>query len=615
MVDQIAAGRPDAVSGALLRAAERNHRAVLLRAALDEARANGETAAGPLLGVDEAWDVLTAAEQADSDQVAFVIERPQVGAWAAYVLRRLRLGFPADAPLWADVGYLHAIAAAAAVRAGIHARLAVPAWLGHVPLPTLGCARGPYRDVWEPVVVGTENGAFWVAAPRWRAGPTTGRKAPPNDSGGATWRSTSWLRLGPPTDRLLIDLDDSSPHRMLAGVRARPAPTPRRTLGRWESLLDEAWELLRATDPAQASALAAATMTIVPLPGEGQFRSFSASSGDAFGAVVVSEPDDAEALAATLVHEFHHAQLGVLMHLADLVDADADSLDDQVFYAPWRDDPRPLVSLAQGTFAFYGVAGFWRRRAHQETGVQAARAYFEFALCRRRVHSALRRLRADGRIASFGARFFDGVAATVAGWLHEPVPHDLEKLAVAAARDHHDRWRIHHLLPPGELVAELADAWRAGVPAPLRPYAASRGTWYAPQATTPDPTARDLDGLAAATRIWLTDRERLRSLAARKPPGVPGAAAADLALLAGWRGQAHAAYLAELAHRRPRAGAWTGLARVLGSVRGDEDAAAGAQALRERPEVVAAVARVIATDGAPAPPPVALAAWIGRQLS
>jgi len=614
VIDQIAAGRPDEVSGALLQVAERNHRAVLLRAVLDEARAAGPAAAGPLVSLDEAWNVLTAAERADSDQVAFLLGRPQIGAWAAHTLRRLRLDLSHDVPLWVDLGYLHAIAAVAAVRTGISATLAVPAWFGHITLPTLGCARGPYRDVWETAVVEATKGAFRVT-PLGRAEPMAPLASWREGRGRASWQPAAWLRVGPPRSRLTIELDDASPHRMLAGARARPTPIQPPTRRRWEVLLDDAWAMLRAIDSVQAGALGMATMTIVPLPRTEPARFFSASSGDAFGAAVMCEPDDAETLAAALVHEFHHAQLGVLMHLADVVDPDADGLNDEVFYAPWRDDPRPLVSLAQGIFAFFGVAGFWRLRVRQVTGAHAARAYFEFALWRRRVHGALSSLRADSRLAPFGARFFDGVAATVAGWLHEPVPPALQELAAAAALDHHGRWRIHHLPPPADLVAELAGAWAAGVPAPPGQVTAKPGRWHAPWIPTPDPTARDLDGLAVATRIWLTDRERLRSLASERPAPLPGVGAADLALLAGWQAQARAGYLAELALPCPRAGAWTGLARVLGSAHGDADAAAATRALRERPEVVTAVARVLATGGAPHPPPVPLAAWIGRRLA
>jgi len=222
--------------------------------------------------VDEAWDVLVAAQQADPTQVAFVLGRPQVGAWAARVLRRLHLATHDDVPLWVDVGQLHTFAAAAAVRAGLQARISVPAWRGQVILPTLGCARGPYGDTWEPAVVETDRGALRVSTARWWTGrPAAGTRLTTATAGtgpsGAAWRDTPWLRVGPQADRLAVEVDDTSPYRMLSGVtspaRSRPA-----TLRTWECLLEEAWELLLATIPGFAQALAMATTTLVPLPAE-----------------------------------------------------------------------------------------------------------------------------------------------------------------------------------------------------------------------------------------------------------------------------------------------------------------------------------------------------------
>jgi HEXXH motif-containing protein len=641
-VDQLAAGRPDeAALGALL-AAERSHRAVLLRAVLDAARAAGPAAIGPLAGVDEAWDLLAAAERAEPDQVLALVGRPQVGAWAAHALRRLRpaatgdaapaAGGPAagldDSPLWAHVGQLHTLAAAAAVRAGLRTRIDVPSWFGQVVLPTLGTARGPYWDVWEPATVAVDGGTFWVGTARWRAGPTAHTDEPAGALGGAVWRGRPLLRLGPEGEQLTVDVDDSSFYRLGRGL-ARPTRTRPATLRRWEVLLDEAWSVLRATDPVLAAALALATTSIVPLPAEGGARVFSASSGDALGAVALSEPGAALDLAAALVHEFGHAQLGVLLHLADVVSTEPPGTEpaavpaggaepgpalEATLYAPWRDDPRPLPGFAQGTFAFFGVAGFWRARTRMAAGQPAATAYFELALWRGRVRAALRRLRDDPRLTPFGARLFDGVAATVAGWAREPVPPDLEALARTASADHLGRWRAHHVVPPAELVEALASAWRAGSTLP----AAERGWWHQPDQVSVDAAARDLDAVAAATRIWLTDRDRLRAEATaadRAGAGVgggtdvPGAAPADLALVAGRRDLARTGYLAELTAGAGRPGAWTGLGRLLAA----DGEAAAARALLVRPEVVRAVAVALRAGGDTAHP-VTLAAWIGGQL-
>jgi len=606
-VERIATGHADHATGTALLAAERSHRAVLLRTVLDLARAAGTRATGPLEGVDTAWDLLVDAQRVDSWQTDAVLSRPETGSWAAHLLRRLRSSGPDDPerwtePLWVDVGYLHAIAVAAAARAGVEARLSVPARRGAVTVPSVGWARGLFSDVWEPVVVDTIENAVRVRANGWLVGP--GYTSPlARGAMDATWQSSISIHVGPDTARLAVDLDHTSPYRMLVGT-TMPDQLSDGAVPRWKRLLHDAWSILRETDAQQADALALATSTIVPLPSTESPGVLSASTGDAFGKVLLSEPGDAEQLAASLVHEFHHAQLGVLMHLTDVVTPDA-THEQNLFYSPWRDDPRPLRGFMQGTFAFFGVAGFWLRRLRMaQTEGSVTTASFEFSLWRRRVHSALHRLCPRPELTAVGARFFECVTTTLDTWMSEPVPPDIEDLARLAITDHHGRWRIHHLVPPRTAVSDLAEAWCQQAALPPLDQAAARAS------VVTDPAARHLDAMAFASRQWLACRGALDG--AIRPPSarVSGAQEGDLLLVAGRHDDALAAYLGEFTTGSVRAGAWTGLGRALAAA-GD---AAAARALLTRPELVRAVAEAVTTTGGERPAPVDLAAWIGLGL-
>ena len=60
-------------------------------------------------------------------------------------------------------------------------------------------------------------------------------------------------------------------------------------------------------------------------------------------------------LASVLVHECQHAKLNAVLDLIPL------SRPDQArYYAPWREDPRPLGGLLHGAYAYLGVSDFWR---------------------------------------------------------------------------------------------------------------------------------------------------------------------------------------------------------------------------------------------------------------
>ncbi|ONH35515.1 MULTISPECIES: HEXXH motif domain-containing protein [Protofrankia] len=97
--------------------AEISYRRIAFRALLDFLR-DQPAQSGPLTSAEVAWDLLVEVERRDPAAVRTVLDRPFAGAWAARLLRRLRARPHDDVPLWVDVGYLHAMAAAAAVRAG-----------------------------------------------------------------------------------------------------------------------------------------------------------------------------------------------------------------------------------------------------------------------------------------------------------------------------------------------------------------------------------------------------------------------------------------------------------------------------------------------------------------
>lgn len=72
-------------------------------------------------------------------------------------------------------------------------------------------------------------------------------------------------------------------------------------------------------------------------------------------------------LALLLIQEFQHVKLGAVLDLYDLFDP----ADDRLLHAPWRDDPRPLEGLLQGTYAHLAVTDFWHARHEVVAGAEA----------------------------------------------------------------------------------------------------------------------------------------------------------------------------------------------------------------------------------------------------
>ena len=112
--------------------------------------------------------------------------------------------------------------------------------------------------------------------------------------------------------------------------------------------------------------------------------------------------------------------------------------DGRRFYAPWREDPRPVSGLLQGAYAFLGVAGFWRRQSDLDDR-EAALA--EFARWRDAVRLVVNTLVMSGQLSHSGELFAAGMDRTLRRWEAEPVPAGALARARQAATEHRERWR------------------------------------------------------------------------------------------------------------------------------------------------------------------------------
>ncbi|MGC4897451.1 HEXXH motif domain-containing protein [Micromonospora sp. DT31] len=584
-VNALCSGGGDTNTIAQLLAVERSWRLLQLRALLDLAGPDHDT--GPLPSVQAAWDLLTEAERHDPATIDDLLLHPQAGVWAGYTLRRLRGAAHSAAPLWVDLGYLHSLAAAAALRAGIDFRMTVPVRDGHAVLPTLGAVPVPGASRWDSTEVRGSAGRGVVSTP---AGAVP--------VGGDGWEAMPTVRVEAGGHTLAVRLDCLDPYRNLR------APTPPRALdeaklGLWRSLLAQAWRLLVETNPALASPMTRGLFSVVPQPPAERFRTMSASAGDAFGSMIMSEPRDATELAVTLVHEFQHIKLGALLHLAPLHTGEPA----RRLYAPWRDDPRPLGGLLQGVYAFAGITEFWRTARHRALDDAAALAHFEFARWRQQVCTVLDLMGRLPQLTEVGRRLVAGLTATANRWQADHVPDQPLAAAHDTVADHRARWRLHHLRPAAEVVAACADSWMAGAERPDLPAGAPT--------VEAEPNARGLDARAVLELWRLTDAAgfaRLQAEPAEIGTRVTGARPADLALVAGDRDTAWRGYLHELSADSDRPGAWAGLGLLLTRTRPGP----AADALRDRPELVRALHRAVRDRGGEADP-VELAGWIGPR--
>ncbi|MFD8453390.1 MULTISPECIES: aKG-HExxH-type peptide beta-hydroxylase [Streptomyces] len=523
---ELAAGGGSAEAVAFLERGERARRLLLLRTLLDRL-AEPPT---PLTPVAEAWDTFKAAAERAPEAVDRLLLAPTTGGWIAHMLRRVH-GTATGPPLWAEAGRLNVLALTAALRAGMETSLTVPLTDGALHLPVLGLLRLPAAPPGPTVARATAKaGELTLSGPpapdgcrtsvtcRPATSPADGgdpdgpRPSGPAPSGAgpsgpcpagvppaprpaetprapavgsapgtgsvpaAAWLPLRTLTHTTPTGPVAIPLDDLDPYRDLDDP-VPPARLDAEEAAEWQRVFDGAVAALAATgteqgpgrlDPALIRAVVPYGRTAATPPAPPTVA-VSASSGDSFGAMVVSRPGSALALAETLVHEFQHSKLAALLHLFPLLDDDRE----ERYYAPWRADPRHLTGLLHGAYAFTGVAGFWHDRLTDPAHAEAAA--YHFALRRVQCRLVVRTLLTSARLTAPGRRLVEGLARTLDGWLRVPVDRAALRRARTAAVLHRTQWRLRNVAAP---AAPDDDSAPAGPPddGALR-FRPDRGFW------------------------------------------------------------------------------------------------------------------------------------------
>lgn len=417
LFDALATGGGGTEAIGVLAAAERSKHATLLRGVLAAAeRAEADQARCARLG----WEVLDEIDRLDQDAAARVMTYPAVGAWAIRTLSALDADGRAPEP---GSARLAEVAAAAAMRSGLDIEVLVLPVDGVVSLPSIGAAR---VDA-DSAVVSSRDGH---AELRWAGGRVEIPSDTHRDAPG--WLGIRCVQAG----GLATVIEDLHPFRMPAVTGLAPRLSAQEARD-WQRALQEGWRVLAAGHPHIAAEVAAAISVIVPLS-RSPHGQVSSSSPEAFGAVAMSEPPDADTCASTLTHEVQHLKLCGVLDIVRLTYPD----DGSRHYAPWRTDPRPIAGLLQGAYAYLGVTEFWRRQRQLATGAAQLRADGEFARWRAGTARVIDTLLSSDRLTSAGTGFVLGMLDTASTWAAESVSAQARAFARRASRSHLARWEL-----------------------------------------------------------------------------------------------------------------------------------------------------------------------------
>jgi uncharacterized protein len=386
----------------------------LLRAMLGSVYQAASTgaAAADMPDLNAAWSLLTTLDRAQPKALGAVLRHPYVRVWAIRCLEQLRTAAarpPAEHPagLVPDLGYLGAIAAAAAVRARVQATVTVPVVDAAVHLPTLGrltlaepdggrCAEAATVTVTgDAVIIQSRYGSRALEIRdllTYEPGTATDDGAP------GEWQPVRLLRA----PGLCVTLEDTDPYRDRHQWPAAPRLADSE-FARWQGLFGEAWQQIDRNHGSFAGALAAGLTTLTPLAGVPGDRDTGTVIRHAPGAVALALPDDPVPLALLLICAFQRVKLNAVLDLYDLYDP----ADDRLFPAPWGEGKQHLEGLFQDAYAHLAGTDFWRVRQQLANGRSAEVAGQRFAQWRAESLEAISRLTGSGSLTPLGMKFVE----------------------------------------------------------------------------------------------------------------------------------------------------------------------------------------------------------------
>lgn len=420
----LARGHGGARAGRWLAGAEQSKHMLLIRGVLYAAAAvNHEQAAEARSG----YHNLSAIQQRVPDVVERVIRQPAVGAWAVETIQRIHRNENARA----FPQHINSLVAATAIRGNVPYTGTLPVVDRALVIPSVGRALFPERCTDKSATVRvTATGAEIITS-------TASVHIPLNPSDDADgWQGMRVLDVHSNGLRLRVTIDDIDPYRFpsSAGLSARLNPLEAQ---RWATILEDAWTLLVRHHQRVAAEIMTIATTFTPLRRDALHMS-NATSRATFGCVALSRPRDGLALALALAHEVQHAKLAALSDLKALVRPNSQ----QLYYAPWRDDPRPAEPLLHGTYAHLGVAEFWRKQRHVDPGMQDnLLAHAEYVRWRDATAEAANTLSQCPDLTALGHDFVDGIHKTLRFWRRDHIPRAAAELARTAAESHRSHWR------------------------------------------------------------------------------------------------------------------------------------------------------------------------------
>ncbi|MCC3436629.1 MAG: hypothetical protein EAZ39_27435 [Oscillatoriales cyanobacterium] len=216
--------------------------------------------------------------------------------------------------------------------------------------------------------------------------------------------------------------------------------TPNTTI-KWLSSLEEAWFWIDSCSSLLASEILMGVQSLVPVHSHAIDVHISQTFREIPGLLILSWMSDTSVIVEALVHEYHHHKLHALLNLDPIL---VEGSPEEIYYSPWRDDPRPLGGILQGTYVFQAVLEFGNKLLKTDMPIlQEKRLQQRVYTVKKQLQTALKVLRTNAGFSSIGRGLIEGIEENI-DRVEPEIPQIEQQLIDLRLKEHQRQWEAEN---------------------------------------------------------------------------------------------------------------------------------------------------------------------------
>jgi hypothetical protein len=235
--------------------------------------------------------------------------------------------------------------------------------------------------------------------------------------------------------------------------------TPTSTI-KWLSSLEEAWFWIDSCSTLLASEIVMGVQSLVPVHSHTIDVHRSQTFREIPGLLILSWMSDTSVIVEALVHEYHHHKLNALLNLDPII---VEGSPEEIYYSPWRDDPRPLSGILQGIYVFQAVLEFGHKILKTDIPVlQEKRLQQRVYTAKQQLQTALKVLKINAEFSLIGQGLIEAIEENI-DRVEPEISQTEKQLIDVRLKEHQQKWEganpdlIRTKISPIQVSVDLAN--------------------------------------------------------------------------------------------------------------------------------------------------------------